>query len=195
MRVILFFLFFSLTQSYFYYNNYRLKYPNYIIKKAKFRKDLTSINHELAKKASNLWYDELKIKHIISNNQNIHLFYKENNKYYNETNVKDYDAFMYDVEMNYYDNKYLLWKPSIKPLMIKDGNEDSSILYPSYREALSIISYKDNKNENQILINNFITSPYIRSGENTDINREIKKILINYFVGYLKYGKIMFKNE
>ena len=194
MRIIVLFLCFYLTQSYFYYNHNRLKYPNYIIKKEKIQKDLTGIDYKLAKKASNMWYDELKIKHIMRNNQNINLLYKSDNKYYDEITVNDYVDFMYDIEINYNKNKYLLWKPSVKPLMVKDGNEDSTILYPSYREVLSIISYKqDNKDDDKILINNFITSPYIRTDKITDIKREVKKILINYFVGYLKYCKIIFK--
>ena len=43
--------------------------------------------------------------------------------------------------------------------------------------CISIISYKqDNKDDDKILINNFITSPYIRTDKITDIKREVKSL-------------------
>lgn len=193
MKLHIILLFLGLAHSYVYYNHYRLKYPNYIIKKTKFHKDLTKIDHNIARKSSNIWYDELKIKHIMKNNQNINLLYKSDNTYFHETTVEEYTDFMYNIEMNYNGSKYLLWKPCVKPLIIKDDNDNSSIFYPSFRESLSIICYDDDVEKNKVLINNFIVSPYIRSDKNTNINKEIKKVLINYFLGYLKFNKIEFK--
>ena len=194
MRVVSLFLFFTLAQSYVYYNHYRLKYPNYIIKKTRYHKDLNQIDYKLARKVSKVWFDELKIKHIMENNQNINLLYKSD-KSYNEETTNEYVDFMYDIETEPDDFKYLLWKPKMKPLIIKDGNEDSSILYPSFREALSVISYKENKEKNIINVNEFVVSPYIRSDENTNIHKQIKNVLINYFLGYLKFNKIEFKSS
>ncbi len=183
------FLFYLLkTNAYIFHNHLSLKLPYelYSHHKSSSVKDFKIIDKDYATKLSTFWYKELKFQQQYER-KNIEMLYDVSQDEYLKMN--DIMNFNYNIMM---DDKqimeYVVWKPKIKPLFIKE-QKANSIFYPCFRQTLCLIAFKCDKND--IQIENMIYSPFWK-GHTDTIDKKSKVALIEYFLDYLKHREIHF---
>lgn len=177
--------------GYMYHSHRVLKQPYSIIYSIS-HKEISRIDYGVSKIIANHWYDELLIYQTKERNttklqKDIDLLY--NNKkddYLKMSEIMSYNYNIhYDKELN---NEYLIWKPKLHQVSM-DEKVTNSMLYPCFRQTMCLVCFQCVKND--IEIRDMILNPFW-NGDSKYMKRHLKKILIHYFITYLKHKSITF---
>lgn len=180
----------QIVSGYIYHNHMVLRQPYSIRFNIRSSKEIKKINEHEALQLTNFWYDELKEQQrdTISskkNLQNINILYSHSNEEY--LKMSNLMNFNYNIQSKHScDTEYLIWKPKISPTFITDLRTNS-ILYPCFRQTLCLVSFK--RIYNDVDVENMIFSPFW-NGDTKIIQKNVKSILIDYFIDYMKHSKV-----
>lgn len=193
MNTILLLFFFNtldIVSGYIYHNHMVLRQPYSIRFNLHSSKEIKKINEHDALQLTRFWYDELKEQQrdMISekkNLQNINILYSQSNdEYLKMSNLMNFNYNLQSKQRC--DTEYLIWKPKISPVFITD-TRSNSILYPCFRQTLCLVSFK--RIYNDIDVENMIFSPFW-NGDSNIIQKNVKSVLIDYFLTYMKHNTI-----
>lgn len=176
MRFIFVFLLIQKINGYMFPSKLKTKITNHILSHKNLQKDILKINEFDAHYIAKYWHDEA---------------YKNNINY----NMDDIICFTTLLHKDYKcENEYILWTPKIRICLPNDqiieDNKKERLLFPQFRETLTLICFENNKNN--IKVKSKIISPFWVQ-ENQYINKKVKSVLIEYFIHFLKHNNIDLK--
>ena len=179
-------------QSYIYHSYRALRQPYSILYNSKSHKEIKKIDDNTALLLASHWYDELKIcqkeqMNDPSEQQNIRFLYDTNNDEYMK--MSDIMTFNYNIQTDEEARtEYLIWNPKIHQIAI-DEDITNSIVYPCFRQSMCLVSFQ--RIENNVEIRDMIYNPFW-NGESKLVHKHMKKVLIHYFISYLKHKRLTF---
>jgi len=184
----------------------------------KIKTDFKKITSNDAYQLACFWYDELIQANTEDqfNSQGINLLYKPT-KYLFENSINLTDLkynIMSDID---HDCQYYIWRPKIQiclPSLYSvnlddqddnfdngdgsyndntDNNRfDKTLLYPSFRETMYLLSLDMKNRSESIIINNIVESPYWNEPKH-DSYEALQYSIKRFFVDYLKYSGLKYK--
>jgi hypothetical protein len=179
-------------QSYIYHSYRALRQPYRILYNSKSHKEIKKIDDDTALLLATHWYDELKIcqKEQTTDpigSQNIRFLYETNDDEYKK--MSDIMTFNYNIQ-NDEDarTEYLIWKPKVHQIAI-DEDITNSVVYPCFRQSMCLVGFQ--RIANNVEIQDMIFNPFW-NGESKLTHKHMKKVLIHYFITYMKHKRIEF---
>ena len=189
LRVIIL-LQYMFVQGYVFHNHVSLNQPYEIQYHANSAKDFKTIDEQDAYHLFSFWYEQLKVSQDYHNEpmQNIQYLYSNiDDDYLKMSNMM---SLKYNIKTDdSHCNEYMIWKPKLKPQLMKDVRENS-IFYPCFRQTMCLICFK--RITNSVYVENIIYTPFWQ-GDTTQINKKTKSIIIQHFLDYLKHYEIHFE--
>jgi hypothetical protein len=201
---IIFILNLPFLNGYIHFESLKAKIFHKILVNKKIKTDFKEIEPQDAYQLACFWYDELSYANSKKSydSQGIDLLYRPTKHIFeNSVNLTD---IKYNILINNEtDQQYFIWRPKIQinlsslhSMNIATDNNDSvnesTTIYPSFRETMYLLSLNTKEDINIVTINNIVQSPYWN--EHKDISNEIfESSLEKYFVKYLKYSGLNYK--
>lgn len=195
----------SFSYEYIQLSTLKSKLFHKILINKKIKSDFKKISSFDAYQISTYWNDELTnaCSEESKKYQNINLLYRpDTHVFKNSINLTDikYDIISDTNKLN----SYYIWRPKIQiclPSLYLVKNDDSeesefqkTLLYPSFRETMHILSLNMNDRNEQIIVNNIVQSPYWTEPIHESYNL-LQYSIEEYFVKYLKYPGLKYKYE
>ena len=188
-------LFFCKTHSYIYHSYRALRQPYSILYNSKSHKEIKKIDDSVALILASHWYDELKIcqnepfqSNASNERQNIRFLYDINDDEYMK--MSNLMTFHYNIQNDVDTHmEYLIWKPKMHQVSL-DEKITNSIVYPCFRQSMCLIRFQ--RSNNNVTIYDIIFNPFW-NGETKKTRQQLKKVLIHYFITYMKHKKITFE--
>jgi hypothetical protein len=178
------------VQGYVFHNHVSLNQPYEIQYNANSAKDFKKIDEQDAYHLSSFWYEQLKVSQDYHNEpmQNIQYLYSNiDDDYLKMSNMM---SLKYNIKTDdSHCNEYMIWKPKLKPHLMKDVRENS-IFYPCFRQTMCLICFK--RITNSVYVENIIYTPFWQ-GDTNQINKKAKSIIVQHFLEYLKHYEIYFE--
>ena len=193
-----------LLSGYVQLSSLKSKIFHKILTNKKIKTDFKKITSNDAYQLSSFWHDELlqTTKDEARQHHGISLLYQPTNHIYkNSVNLTDMKYnIISDIENKHC---YYIWRPKIQiclpsmyAIRIKDDESNSelkrTLLYPSFRETMYLISVEMNNHSNGAIIANIVQSPYWNEPQ-YDSYDILQFSLENFFVNYLKYPSLKYK--
>ena len=215
------FCLFHLSFSYIQLSSLKSKMFHKILVNKKIKTDFKKITSNDAYQLACFWYDELAQANTEDQfkSQGINLLYRPTKHVFeNSINLTD---FKYNIISDIdHDCQYYIWRPKIQiclPSLYsvniddqddKFDNGDNSdngdnddtdnnrfqktLLYPSFRETMYLLSLDMNNRSKPITINNIVESPYWNEPKH-DSYEILQCSIERFFVDYLKYSGLKYK--
>jgi len=195
---------FSQLSGYVQLSSLKEKLFHKILTNNKIKTDFKKITSNDAYQLSCFWHDELleTTKEESRQLRDMNLLYQpKNNIFKNSVNLTDIKYnIISDVENN---NCYYIWRPKIQiclpsmyAIIIKDDENNSNIkqtlLYPSFRETMYLLSVEMTDRSKPAIITNIVKSPYWNEPHYDSYNI-LQFSLESFFVNYLKYQSLEYK--
>lgn len=188
------------VEGYIYMSRLRMNLMNSILINSKVKNDFKWLDHDEAKLLTSFWYEELtksQNSHIDDSLQGVELLFRHTNKENNNLINMKYKL-VCNIENN---DKYLVWRPKIQLFlqgvydMLHSTNNytHDTLLYPSFRESIFLISVSCDKREDSVKVTNLVKSPFW-TDDNYNSDELLKNSMKKYFVSYLKYKSIDFES-
>ena len=192
---------FSQLSGYVQLSSLKAKLFHKILTNNKIKTDFKKITSNDAYQLSCFWHDELlqTTKEESRQCQGINLLYQPTNHIFkNSVNLTDIKYHIIsDVENNHC---YYIWRPKIQiclpsmyAIIIKDDESNSNLqktlLYPSFRETMYLLSVETNDRSKNAIITNIVQSPYWNEPQYDSYNI-LQFSLKSFFVNYLKYPSL-----
>ena len=203
LGVVLTFSYLVLSSGYIQLSSLKSKLFHKVLINSKIKSDFKKITSNDAYQVACFWHDEVvrACSEEERKHQSISLLYRPTSKHIfdNSVNLTDFKYnIISDVD---HKNQYYIWRPkiqiclpSLRSMEIdKTTNEvTKTLLYPSFRETMYLLSLKARNKSEMVIINNIVQSPYWSEPKH-DSYEIMQYSVQNFFVSYLKYQGLKYK--